>query len=213
VIRLAISVEGRTEEEFVKNLLTPHLQSCGIAAKPILLGHARNHGGRGGDVTVPKMVREMAHLKHSFDAVTTFVDFYGFREKGQNSANDLERMIHTDIEKINGWWGDRIIPYVQMHEFEGLLFSDVKVFAALSGIPQTAIRALGKIRADFATPEDINDSIHTAPSRRIKCEVPQYQKVVHGPMIAVKTGLERIRAECPRFNDWLKRLETLQKTL
>ncbi len=197
MIRLAISVEGRTEEEFVNSLLTPHLQLCGIAAQPILLGRARNRGGCGGDVTVLKLAREMTCLKHAFDAVTTFVDFYGFRGKEQNSATALEDMIRADVgEKIDGR-RDKIIPYIQMHEFESLLFSDVKVFNMLPDIPQAAIGALEKVRSAFATPEDINDSKLTAPSRRIENEIPHYQKVVHGPMIAAKMGLERIRAECP----------------
>ncbi|MCY4007257.1 MAG: DUF4276 family protein [Rhodobacteraceae bacterium] len=210
MIRLAISVEGRTEEEFVNSLLTPHLQLYGIAAQPILLGRARNRGGCGGDVTVQKLVRDMTYLKHAFDAVTTFVDFYGFRGKEQNSATALEDMIRADVgEKIDGR-RDKIIPYIQMHEFEGLLFSDAKVFNMLPDIPQAAIGALEKVRSAFVTPEDINDSKLTAPSRRIENEIPHYQKVAHGPMIATKTGLERIRAECPRFNAWLKCLETLQ---
>ncbi len=210
MIRLAISVEGRTEEEFVNSLLTPHLQLCGIAAQPILLGRARNQGGCGGDVTVLKLVREITCLKHAFDAVTTFVDFYGFRGKEQSSATALEDMIRADVgEKIDGR-RDKIILYIQMHEFESLLFSDVKVFNMLPDIPQAAIGTLEKVRSAFATPEDINDSKLTAPSRRIENEIPYYQKVVHGPMIAAKMGLERIRAECPRFYAWLKSLETLQ---
>lgn len=40
--RLAVSVEGRTEEEFIKHLLAPHLESYGIEVIPILLGRARN---------------------------------------------------------------------------------------------------------------------------------------------------------------------------
>ncbi len=211
MIRLAISVEGRTEEEFVKDLLTPHLQSCGIAAQPILLGRARNQSGHGGDVTVTKLVKEMIRLKQTFDVVTTFVDFYGFRGKGQNSVDDLEKKIRTDIEERIGWTDDKIIPYVQMHEFEGLLFSNVKAFSVLPDLPHATISALEKIRSGVATPEHINDSGPTAPSYRIQGEVPQYQKVTHGPLIAARTGLEKIRTECHRFNAWLEHLETLQE--
>ena len=39
--------------------------------------------------------------------------------------------------------------------------------------------------------------------------IPGYQKVVAGPLIARETGLDAIRAECPRFAQWLARLESL----
>ena len=41
MIRVAISVEGPTEEEFSKGVLATHLRSHGIEAQPILLGRAR----------------------------------------------------------------------------------------------------------------------------------------------------------------------------
>lgn len=210
MIRLAVSVEGQTEEEFVKNVLATHLQPCGIAAEPILLGRARNRGAGGGEVTVPKLVLEMVYLNHSYDAVTTLVDFYGFRGKGQLSACELEQMIRRGVEEKTGWLGDRVMPYVQRHEFEGLLFSDVRAFKVLPNIPPEAVRSLRNIRSAFTTPEDINDNSRTAPSRRIADAVPRYRKRVHGPLIAEETGLETIRAECPRFSAWLERLETLQ---
>lgn len=157
-----------------------------------------------------KLVREMKHLEHSFDVVTILVDFYGFKGKERYSAHELEQMIRADIEKRYDWKGGRLMPYVQMHEFEGLLFSDVNAFAILPDVSQQAVRKLERVRARFATPEDINDSSDTAPSRCIRRVVPQYQKVVHGPMIAIKTGLKKIRTECPRFKAWLEHLETLQ---
>ena len=49
----------------------------------------------------------------------------------------------------------------------------------------------------------------TAPSNRIKSVIPGYQKVVDGTLIARETGLDTIRAECPRFAEWLAKLESL----
>ena len=209
MIRLAVSVEGQTEEEFVKNVLAPHLLACGIAAEPILLGRARNGRAGGGDVTVPGLVFDMVHLRRSYDAVTSLVDFYGFRGKEQRSADELEDVIRGGVEEKTGWQGDRVMPYVQRHEFEGLLFSDVRAFAILDDLPLRAVHLLKMIRSAFTTPEDINDDSRTAPSRRIAAEVPRFRKRLHGPLIAAETGLETIRAECPRFNAWLERLETL----
>ncbi len=210
MIRLAVSVEGQTEEEFVKGVLVSHLQPHGVAAIPILLGRAQNRGACGGFVTVERIVSEIVHLKRSHDAVTSLVDFYGFRGKAQRSAEELEQVILDGVKERTGWQGDRLMPYVQRHEFEGLLFSNVNAFRILPDIPPQAVRMLGDIRSAFATPEDINDDKRTAPSRRIRNAIPRYRKQAHGSLIAGETGLDKIRAECPRFNAWLERLETLQ---
>ena len=51
----------------------------------------------------------------------------------------------------------------------------------------------------------------TALSKRIQQAIITYDKFVHGPLIAMATGLEVIRAECPRFANWVSKLETLGK--
>ena len=210
MIRLAISVEGSTEEEFINRVLASHLLPRGVAVHPILLGRARHGSAGGGDVSVKRLVTEMAFLFRSFDAVTSLVDFYGFRGKSGNTVDELEDLVRRDIERIVGANGNRIAPYVQRHEFEGLLFSDVSVFSVFVDVSPRAARTFGSIRAAFQSPEDINDNMATAPSRRIADTVPQYRKRLHGPLIAEETGLEKIRAECPRFNSWVADLETLQ---
>ena len=107
------------------------------------------------------------------------------------------------------WYPPKAIPYVQRHEFEGLLFSDVSVFAGLVEAPDGSVEALQKIRSQFETPEDINDYKDTAPSKRIKKVIPRYDKRVNAPLLAVEIGLDKIRTECPRFNDWVTSLESL----
>ncbi len=104
-----------------------------------------------------------------------------------------------------------MLPYVQRHEFEGLLFSDVRAFSATGIATSRVIRSLARIRSSFETPEDINDKWDTAPSRRIEKIIPQYSKLVHGPRVAEDIGLGRIRENCPRFHNWLLGLESLQR--
>ncbi len=67
------------------------------------------------------------------------------------------------------------------------------------------------IRSQFPSPEDINDNTETAPSKRLSSLMPGYDKRVAGTLIALETGLDTIRAECPRFNKWLTRMEALQE--
>ena len=211
MIRLAISVEGQTEEEFSKDVLTAHLLAHGIEAQPVVLGRARGHGAGGGNVSVGRLASEMAHLYRSFDVVTSLVDFYGFRDKRDKTAEELQALVRRQVQQKVGWNQDRVLPYVQEHEFEGLLFSDVDAFSALVDAPLGCVDLLRNIRAGFETPEDINDNKATAPSRRIKEVFPHYRKRLHGPLVAMEIGLEAIRAECPRFNEWVTGLESLPR--
>ena len=202
--RLGISVEGETEEEFVKEALAIHLQSRGIHAIPVLLGRARRRAQSGGNVTIDRLASEMRDLRHSFDAVTSLVDFYGFRGKGTRSPDGLVQAIRDRIGRRDD---ESVFPYVQVHEFEGLLFSDVDAFQAV--FHDAPVDDLRSIRSAFHTPEDINDDAMTAPSKRIGKLIRSYRKRLHGPMVAIEIGLERIRRECVRFDEWLRRLESL----
>jgi hypothetical protein len=102
----------------------------------------------------------------------------------------------------------RVIPYVVMHEFEALLFSDCASFA--EGIGRKELGGeFQKIRDQFATPGEINDSAQTTPSKRVEKLVPGYQKPFLGDLAALEIGLTRMRVECPRFGLWVGRLESI----
>ena len=202
MIRLAISVEGETEEAFVKNVLANHLNPLGIYPTGILIR------GRGGNVSVERLVPVMVNFTWEFDAVTSLVDFYGFRNKGERSVDELEAHLLCEINKKNLGPG-RVFPYVQKHEFEGLLFSDTSAFGVIADLDERNIIALSNIRGQFDSPEHINDGPESAPSKRILHTVKKYDKVRYGWEIAQKAGLDKIRRECQRFHDWLTRLEGL----
>ena len=208
MIRIAIVTEGPTEAEFVKQVLADHLRERGILPIPIL---PRRGSSGGGDVSVDRLVSRMAPLFYSHDAVTSLVDFYGFKKKGDKTTNELQeeltRRISEKLEKH--WHSEMVFPYVQKHEFEGLLFSNVKAFAKVPSVSEECVKELHKIRQQFKNPEEINDNKETAPSKRIKKLIPRYNKKVHSYLIAAETGLEAIRAECPLFDGWMTRLESL----
>lgn len=200
--RVAISVEGGTEEAFVKRLLGGYLEEKSIFVQPFPL-----HG----NITVQRLASDMARLFWDYDFVTSLVDFYGFRDKGERTIKELEENISETIDKrIGRSWDQRtIFPYIQQHEFEGLLFSNVDGFRPVPGVDEECLTGLGQIRQQFETPEHINDNSTTAPSKRIKALLPRYNKVLHGLLVAEETGLDEIRNECPRFNGWLNHLESL----
>ena len=202
MIRMAILVEGETEEAFVNRVLAEHLRASGVVIEPIVLR---------GNITVQRLASRMANVIWSFDWVTSLVDFYGFRDKGNATPDQLEQNILETIDHYIGrsWDRSRVVPYVQLHEFEALLFSNVEAFAKAPNAPEGFIEELRNIRSQFSTPEDINDNTDMAPSRRIARAMPRYSKVAHGPLVAQETGLDVIRSECPRFNAWVARLESL----
>ena len=201
-MRLAILVEGRTEEEFVNNLLRHTLQHTGISAVPILLN---------GNVSVQRVASEMANLFWDFDCVTSLIDFYGFKDKGNESPDTLQTKIDKNTGEVirRKYDESKVFSYVQKYEFEGLLFSAVDAFDRLYGDSAQYSQELGIIRSKFQSPEEINDNPSTAPSKCLAKVISSYSKVVDGPLIAIETGLSTIRAECPRFGSWVTRLELL----
>ena len=93
-----------------------------------------------------------------------------------------------------------------MHKFEAMLFSDCAAFSHGIGNPALAIQ-FQAVRDAFASPEEIDDSPLTAPSKRVENLVPGYTKPLLGTLAALEIGLEAIHKECPHFRNWLDRLE------
>lgn len=221
--RLLIHVEGETEETFVNEILAPHLYRLGyekVGAR--LVGNSRHRHKRGGIRSWGSARNDIVkHLREDTGCLTTtMVDYYALPDSWpgrsnartvlyENKANTVETAIHQDIsEKMGGDFNiNRFIPFVMMHEFEGLLFSDCTSFSRGIERPDLA-EAFQVIRDQFDSPEEINDSPNTAPSKRIASIVNNYQKPLHGAFGILEIGLEAIRAECPHFNNWLNKLET-----
>ena len=97
------------------------------------------------------------------------------------------------------------MPFLALHEFEAFLFTDPAITAAVIPAPEKTPELIA-ISEGFA-PEDINERVDTAPSKRLEQVFPTFKKTLHGPTAAKRIGLEAIRARCPHFNSWLTRLE------
>lgn len=208
--RVCIVCEGQTEVEFIKTCLAPHLAGFKIWAYPALL-QAPSGNHRGGCVTVERLVKFISHQYKEADRITTLVDFYGFKQRNGRSRTELEADILKGVQQSTQGFDPRfILPYVQMHEFEALLFSNVEEFQwVLDGWNEKVFSQLQKVRSEFGSPEEINDSPETAPSKRILTifEKGTYSKTEHGPLIAEATGLDVMREHCPAFNEWVSKLE------
>ncbi len=212
--RLCVICEGPTEAEFVRTCLEPHLRGFNVVAYPSLLKTRPGKQG-GGRVTVERVTRHLQHEYHNSDRITTLLDLYGFAESNERSKTQLEKDILTEAKHLIKPFNPQVVlPYVQKYEFEGLLFSDIEQFCwVLDGWSDATRTKLLAIRKAFDTPEDINNSSETAPSKRILkiFDQGEYSKIEHGPIIASEIGIAQIRAACPDFNDWICQLEQMGK--
>ena len=106
---------------------------------------------------------------------------------------------------------DRFIPYIQLHEYEAYLFSDVSWFKYFYDHHERQIAELKSIADGYASPELIDDGQHSAPSKRIVAKLPDYDdaKPIVGPQVAELIGLDMIRSKCSHFAAWLSQLENL----
>ena len=226
--RLLVHVEGQTEEDFVNEVLCAHLVNQGyesVGAR--IVGNNRLRHRRRGIRGWPSVRKDIInHLRHDSECIaTTMVDFYGLPQLGdgawpgrasatgqstKNKASRVEKALLTDIAEAMGGNFDpkRFVPFVMMHEFEGLLFSDCAAFGRGIGQPRLEPK-FQRVRDEFTTPEDINDSPVSAPSKRIENLVPGYEKPLLGTLAVLEIGLDIIRTECPHFAAWLDKLESL----
>lgn len=225
--RLNVVVEGPTERAFVDEVLAPHLRGYEIydvtpitvSASP--LRESQDHLGGGG--SFGKALRTIRHtLRNDRSAhCTTMFDYYGLPTDYPGLEGDdcppptrlyeriecLERGLAEEVDVPR-----RFIPYLQVHEFEALLFADVEVInraPRMSASGESRLDDLRSIVDHFDNPEWIDEGEETAPSKRLADLFPRYDKQVHGPMIAHDIGLSRIRDTCPHFDEWVTQLESL----
>lgn len=214
--RIIIICEGYSELAFCKDILEPHLNQFQIELYCELTSQSKDGG-----------ITKWGHIKDQINKIsqeypdaiiTTFLDYYGI-DKSHKFPNWAESKLiqhkTTRMEFLEKGMDDFIedtinfIPYIQLHEFEALVFSDYNAFEILYDEQDANLYALKKICTDYPNPEDINDSAVTAPSKRLIKNINRYNKKESGIDLLLVIGLEKIRNKCPHFNDWLKKLETI----
>ena len=222
--RLYLFAEGQTEQTFANTVLKRHLGNFGVYMhKPSLIAHARKKGRvhRGGGRNFRAMQNDINRRRKQESGndvfFTTMVDLYGLHAKfpGAEEAEKLRHDPYRRLEALEKSWSDetgdsRFIPFIQLHEFEAYLFSDVSRFAFFFDNADSQISALQRIVDDAQSPELIDDGQHTAASKRIIAQFPEYSKTIVGPQMTELIGLENIRSKCPHFNAWVERLEKLE---
>ncbi len=216
--RVIIICEGETEKEFCTTILAPYFSRQQIHLQTPLI--KKSMGGMVKWKNLKKQIEN--HLKNDKDAyVTTLFDYYGLyekykfpnwdiaeREPDKNKRMDI--LEHGMLESVSENIRYRFLPYIQLHEFEGLLFNEEKYF--YEQIPENelvGISELSEIFKSYENPEMINENPGTSPSHRLERIILGYNKIVYGNILAEAIGLENIRSKSPRFNNWISKIEKI----
>ncbi len=221
-IEVIAIVEGKTEQVFIEKILAPYLghQNIGIRATQV-----SKPGQKGGDVRFSRVKRDLEnHLKQRADTyVTTFIDYYGTKEwpgldsVPRKATPEIIAQTVNDATKsqVDSLFSEqqaerRFIPFVAVHEFEALLFSDVEILAQQIGVNASKISAV--IEA-CGSPEAINNNPQTAPSKRLDAWSAnnKFLKTTAGISVAEKIGIAKMREKCPLFNSWIATIEQIQR--
>lgn len=144
--RLTVIVEGPTEERFIKDVLAPSLWVANIHPTPIIVGAI---GHKGGNVNYARVRKDvLLQLKQDPNVYcSSMLDLYrlgsGFpgtpfaeNMTGRQRAERIEAAVLEDIVTHAAHLRPdlRLIPYLQVHEYEALLFSDSNALNA-AGMP------------------------------------------------------------------------------
>lgn len=224
LVRLHFVVEGQTEETFVRDILAPDLGAYQIFcdAHRVTTGRRKGKVYRGGLVSYLHLRRDLDLWMKQDGApdswFTTMIDLYALPSEFpglEESRHQIDPYVR--VSSLENRFGEdisypRFIPYIQLHEFEALLFADPDKFQVAFPDLGDGLAELKEIRRAIPNPELINDGPDTCPSRRI-CEiVPHYSKPSSGPLIANHIGLSVLRRECQHFEEWITRMLSIVTT-
>lgn len=216
--RLILIVEGDTEKTFVDEVLCPYLYSLGIYNSVQCFKTKHSNGGMSKYSYIKRDIINVLYEDNVI--VSTLLDFYRlpsdfpyFDESKkmpthQKQVSFLEEKVKEDIEMTQNKIFDNLIPYIQLHEFEALIFSSIDGTDALFDRNEYKYKSMMDVINEFPNPEDINNGPNTAPSVRLKEIIPGYKKVLYGKSIIQEIGMDTILCKCPRFSEWVEKIKT-----
>jgi len=210
-----IYCEGQTEEAFINDILSPYFANIDIYVKPIVCTTSkhRNKKFKGGVSNYDKIKNELILLckQHHSEYITTMFDYYAMPSDTPNiddntldiyqRISNIEKAIDADIGMNNCCFN------LMVHEFEGILFSNPSSFSLITN--EDNVRKIAEMRKCAETPEHINNSPETAPSKRLESIIPNYAKVKNGAILAKDIGIDVIMQECKHFAKWIEKIKNL----
>jgi hypothetical protein len=222
-IEVYIIAEGPSEELFIKRVIAPSFQNLSIYLKPLTLKTSENASG--GALNFDRLKRNARNILAAYPKayLTTLIDLYAlstdfpsFQQAQKLStptdkATFLETQLDSDLTTHVDCRAERILTHIQPYEFEGLFFSNPQALSQTVPEWHLCCQKLQGVRDQFETPEHINNSIETKPSKRLEdLLTPRYKKTRHAALIGQKIGLSAIEKECPHFASWLQQLRDLK---
>lgn len=227
-IILHVLCEGQTEDAFVSKVLKPYLLQFDIHAKSEILITSKKKNVRGGMLSyVTQAKRDLRNMMlqykdndYEHHVFTTMFDYYAlpddfpaFREA--HKCHDVRKRIKFIEDAFcKDIASSSFIPYIQLHEFEALLYVDIERLKA--DYPDSS-KEIDKLKIDsdkIGDPELINNKPETAPSKRIIKALQgkyHYNKVLSGADITKQIGLERLMDKCTHFREWLEKIISLSR--
>jgi len=224
-VRLNVTAEGRSEEQFIKNVLSTHLGKYNISTdvRCVLTSKDKNKSHRGGLISYAKAKKDiqtwMKEDKNQNVFFTTMFDLFSLPEdfpsfhKCKEISDPYEKIecLENALKKdINDY---RFIPYIQLHEFETFLFVNIEMLKLeyFDHKYSSAIKSLLRISDEIENPELINDGDDTSPSKRIIKVIPEFEhnKISVGAAITEIIGIDNLISHCQHFKSWIEKLEKL----
>lgn len=222
--RLNIIAEGQTEERFVNDTLSRYLSYFSIDTRVRCVETGRKYGKKfsggldGYEKAKNDIERWIREDRNNDVYFTTMFDFYALPEEfpGWSDAikmsDPYEKVAHLEAELKKDIGDRRFIPYIQLHEFEALIFVDPAKLTDIFFEAQNSIATFEQITEKFnGNPELINEGPETAPSQRIIKVIPAYkfQKPTAGAGAVGNTGIPKLKERCRHFREWIEQLESL----
>ena len=221
--RIYVVTEGQSETNFVKRVLCPYFVGMGKVLIPTTVltkqDESRGRMYKGGMRNYAKarttITKDLAHTKEPDVFVTTMFDLYRLpgdtpgMEAAKKIADPYQKiaMLEQSMLSIENLRKPVYIPYVQLHEFETLLFAN------LDELSKTYfdydIQPLRDALKKTQNPELINGGADTAPSKRVMQCIPDYDKATLGVSVLEKIGMDALCQKCKHFGEWISKLAAL----
>lgn len=225
-IILNVLCEGYTEDRFANSVLKEYLKGSGIVVKTTILLTNKKKKIRGGMLSYQQAKTELELLikQHSrrtsekhfyttmFDLYALPNDFPGYADalKIQDCYAATKKLEDEFSKDINN---PQFIPYIQLHEFEALVFCGLEYLLIDYPDMTKQVEDLKKVLVSFGdNPEKINNSPETAPSKRIMKAFESkhhYDKTKSGELVTSKARIPFLKEKCLHFREWIESLEKI----
>lgn len=226
IVILNVLCEGQTEDRFANSVLKSYLKSFGIVVKTTILTTNKKKNIRGGMLSYQQAKTDVEllikqHSKKTYEKhfYTTMFDLYALPDNFPGYADAMKisdcyavtQKLEDEFKKnINH---QQFIPYIQLHEFEALVFCGLEYLLIDYPDMTKQVEELKIVLQSYGgNPEKINDSPATAPSKRIVQVFESkhhYDKPKSGAQVTSKVGIPLLKEKCLHFREWIESLEKI----